>query len=334
MASPFAQRGAQAVGLSSGELISQQTPLGWPKWRRQRGARRITLQGSRRRRICSREQDRYGTGEATFHRAHVLQLCRGTLSVDAARQRENLIGGCHARWSVIINDVVRLLCLSDIHGHAAALAAVLATAERRGYQRILVAGDICFPGPAPLETWRRLTQLGALCVQGVGDRALATLEPDQLHPRSDFEETRLKRLLQVREELGPRILSQLAKLPQVARLPLSRGQQLQLVHGSPNDPLEPITHDMSDQMIESLLGEEAASVVLCGGSHTPFDRVITRSGAAGAAGQVRVINVGSVGEAPGAGEIHETRFAHATFVESTDSGIEVEQFVVPLGRAA
>ena len=57
---------------------------------------------------------------------------------------------------------MRLLCLSDIHGHAEALAAVLATAERRGYQKLLVAGDICFPGPQPLETWRRLTQAGAV----------------------------------------------------------------------------------------------------------------------------------------------------------------------------
>ena len=71
---------------------------------------------------------------------------------------------------------MRLLCLSDIHGHADALAAVLATAERYGYSKILVAGDLCFPGPQPLETWRRLTQAGAVCVQGAGDRALATLD--------------------------------------------------------------------------------------------------------------------------------------------------------------
>src|SRR5271167_1313271 len=82
---------------------------------------------------------------------------------------------------------VRLLCISDIHGHADALAAVLATAERRGYDKLLVAGDICFPGPEPLETWRRLTQAGALCAQGVGDRALATIDPATLHPRSDHE---------------------------------------------------------------------------------------------------------------------------------------------------
>ena len=80
-----------------------------------------------------------------------------------------------ARWPFAFYPrPVRILCISDIHGHADALGAVLAAAERRGYDKLLVAGDLCFPGPKPLETWRRLTQAGAICVQGVGDRALAT----------------------------------------------------------------------------------------------------------------------------------------------------------------
>ena len=61
---------------------------------------------------------------------------------------------------------MRLLCVSDLHGDAEALAAVASTAERRGYSRLVVAGDLCFPGPQPLETWRRLVRHQALCVQG------------------------------------------------------------------------------------------------------------------------------------------------------------------------
>ena len=97
---------------------------------------------------------------------------------------------------------MRFLCLSDIHGHADALSAVLATAERTGYTRVLVAGDICFPGPAPLSTWRRLNQLQARCVQGVGDRAIATVDTSTFRPRDDFERARLRRLVDVRRELG------------------------------------------------------------------------------------------------------------------------------------
>src|ERR1043165_4675555 len=94
------------------------------------------------------------------------------------------------------------LCLSDIHGHLDALAAVLATAERRSFHKLLVAGDIVFPGPKPLETWRRLTAAGAILVQGVSDKALATLDPSDLNPRSEHERKMLERMKQVRTELG------------------------------------------------------------------------------------------------------------------------------------
>ena len=226
---------------------------------------------------------------------------------------------------------MRFLCLSDIHGFAGALGAVLATAERRGYDQILVAGDLCFPGPEPLLTWRRLTQLGAICVQGTGDRAVAVLQPARLEARDDFERRRLRRLAAVRAELGEGILSQLGRLPPIYRRSLGAAGRLTLVHGSPQDPLEPITHDCTDAALLAVLGDEPSDLVLCGGSHVPFDRIVCRPSDEKAGTLIRVINLGSVGDAP-TGDCG--RFAHATFVESTDDGIEVEQFTVPLGRAA
>ncbi|HVY46069.1 MAG TPA: metallophosphoesterase family protein [Minicystis sp.] len=221
---------------------------------------------------------------------------------------------------------MRILCLSDVHGHADALGAVLATAERRGYARIVVAGDHCFPGPAPLDTWRRLTQAGAMLAQGVGDRALATLDVGSVRARSDHEKDRLDRLITVRRELGDLILARLARLPPMLRIPTPDGGELVVVHGSPADPTEPITHDMTDQEISALLGDDPADIVVCGGSHVPFDRTVAG---------VRVINVGSVGEAPSSRE-KGALYADATFLELGPAGApaSVEQFVVPLGKAA
>jgi predicted phosphodiesterase len=215
---------------------------------------------------------------------------------------------------------VLLLCISDVHGHLDALRAVLATAERRSFHKLLVAGDIVFPGPEPLETWRRLTAAGAVMVQGLSDRAVATLDPSALHARSEHERERLDRMRGARETLGELILQRIRKLPTHQRVPLEDGGELLLVHGSPADPGEPMTHDMSDQEINALLGDDPADVVVCGASHVPFDRVV---------GGVRIVNAGSVGEAPGAG----VRIAHATWIESTPRGVHVEPIVVPLGRA-
>jgi predicted phosphodiesterase len=220
---------------------------------------------------------------------------------------------------------VRWLCISDIQGDANALAAVLAAAERRGYSRLLVAGDLCFPGDQPLEVWRRLVQAQATCVQGVGDKAIATIDPSKLRGRDEHERTRLELLARARAELGELILARLSKLAPSARMPLPDGGELLLVHGSPLDPTEPFTHDMTDTEIRALLGDDPADVVVCGGSHTPFDRTVMG---------VRVINVGSVGEALSGSAGASSRHADATFLEFRGNELLVDQFVVPLGEAA
>ena len=213
-----------------------------------------------------------------------------------------------------------ILCVSDIHGHLDALRAVLATAERRSFHKLLVAGDIVFPGPEPLETWRRLTAAGAVMVQGLTDRAVATLDPRELHARSEHERQRLDRMHATREALGELILQRLQRLPTHVRIPLEDGGELLLVHGSPVDPGEALTHDMDDDEINALLGDDPADLVVCGASHVPFDRMV---------GGVRIVNVGSVGEAPGGG----ANIAHAAWIESSAHGIRVDPIVVPLGNA-
>ena len=42
---------------------------------------------------------------------------------------------------------------------------------------------------------------------------------------------------------------------------------------------------------------------------------------------VKIVNVGSVGDAPGGG------VAHATFIETTASGVQIDQIAVPLDDA-
>ena len=219
-----------------------------------------------------------------------------------------------------------MLCVSDIHGNLDALRAVLATAEKRSFHKLLVAGDIVFPGPEPLETWRRLTAAGAVMVQGVSDKALATLDPATINPRSDHERAMLERMKVVRGELGDLVLERIRRLPTHTRIPLEDGGELLLVHGSPVDPGEPITFDMSDDEVNALLGDDPADVIVCGMSHTPFHRFIA---------DVQVIGVGSIGEAPdGLGPPSSDRprslVAHATWIESGPQGINIESIAVPL----
>jgi predicted phosphodiesterase len=210
---------------------------------------------------------------------------------------------------------MRFLCVSDIHGHARALEAVLKEANDYGWDQLVACGDLCFPGPQPLEVWKTLVHHRALCVQGIGDRALSQIDPHKLMAATENEQKRLARLKAVHQELGELIIARLGKLPQTARLPIESGHTMLVVHGSPADPGEPFSFDMSDDEMLALLGDEPGDLIICGGSHVPFDRTVA---------DVRIVNVGSVGEAPGGG------VAHAVIVTTAQTGVAIQQLAVPL----
>lgn len=212
--------------------------------------------------------------------------------------------------------MLRFLCISDIHGHQKALDAVLTEADAHGWDQLVVCGDLCFPGPEPLKVWETLRKHNALVVQGVGDRALARIDPRKLSATTDTERARLRRLQEVRTELGDLILARLAKLPATATLPLESGQTMLVVHGSPADPTEAFSESMSDDEMRALLGEEYAELIVCGGSHGAFDRVLDDG--------VRIVNVGSVGEAPGGG------YATACIIETAQVGFKISPLTVAL----
>lgn len=208
---------------------------------------------------------------------------------------------------------MRFLCVSDIHGHAARLSAILAAAGEHGFDQLVACGDHLFPGPEPLETWKLLVGHKALCVQGLGDKALATIRPATLRAITPHEKERLARLTQMHAELGELIVARLGKLPTMARLPLEDGSELVVVHGSPADPTEPFTSDMSDEELSALLGDDPGDLIVCGGSHELFQRQVD---------YVRIVNVGSVGEAAGGG------YATAALIESTPLGTAIREISV------
>lgn len=210
---------------------------------------------------------------------------------------------------------MRFLCISDIHGHADALEAVLEEGRARGYDQLVVCGDLCFPGPEPLRVWKILVEQHALCVQGATDRALATIQPEKLLPTDERERRRVERMRETHRELGQLIVTRLGKLPPLARLPLESGHTMLIVHGSPADPLEPITADLDETELVASLGDEPGDLVVCGASHEAFVREVA---------DVKIVSVGSVGEAPGGG------YALGTLIHSTQTGFNVSQFTVDL----
>lgn len=203
---------------------------------------------------------------------------------------------------------MRILCISDIHGYAEPLQQVLTFGKAQGCTTVLAAGDLCFPGPQPLECMQLLASVHAHMVQGVSDLAVATLNPDDLPTPDTFHSQRVEALRQAQKQLGAAALKRLRRLPQRFRMTLEDEGELILVHGSPVDPTTSLSHDMTDEQMLELLGDAEESVVICGGDHVPFDRFV---------GDCRVIGVGSVGMSP------TPNVAHAAIVDTSASGVGV-----------
>ena len=162
--------------------------------------------------------------------------------------------------------------LYDIHGNLAALEAVLAEVPENA--TILVGGDICAGGDHPSETLSRLRGLGdrVRWLRGNADRELYPTEKG-LAP-ADF-------LAKARSQLSEEEIEFLHELP-----PTQRIGDVLYCHASPRNDLDIFTERTPEERIAFLFAGLDVGTVVCGHSHTQFDRTVAG---------VRVVNAGSVG---------------------------------------
>lgn len=206
-----------------------------------------------------------------------------------------------------------LAFIADLHGNLEALDAVLGAMREERAETLFVAGDLLLQGSDPLGVWKRLMEVHARCVRGTSDRALASVDPTRLRPKTEEEALAAQRFASTRAALGDLILAKLARLPEALRLEMPDGREWLVLHGSPLDPDESITFDLDDDEVSALLGDDPADVIICGGGHIPFVRTI---------GEVTVVSVGSAGAAPAG------RVAYYTLMAPTPQGPRIEQRMV------
>ena len=180
---------------------------------------------------------------------------------------------------------MRVATLYDIHGNLPALEAVLAAVEDERVDRIVIGGDVV-PGPLPAETIQRLRRLGdtVVFVGGNGDRwvveafdALGSPEVDA--PRRPWAAWAAEMIDRVDRDL-------LASFCAAATVDVENLGPVLFCHASPRDDEEMLTSLAPDRRWRSALEGVDESVVVCGHTHTQFDRWV---------GPWRVLNAGSVG---------------------------------------
>jgi predicted phosphodiesterase len=167
---------------------------------------------------------------------------------------------------------VKIAVLSDIHGNAYALDAVLADLARTRVDRVVCLGDCIQGGPQPCEVVERLRALACPTVMGNADAWLLAggNAGGEAHPTPEMEAVRAWQLAR----LGESDRAFIAGFAPAIEVPLFDGATLLGFHGSPssyNDIVWPATP--RDEM-RRILGPHPGAT-LCGGhTHVQFVRKV------------------------------------------------------------
>lgn len=177
----------------------------------------------------------------------------------------------------------RLALFGDVHGNLAALQAVLAAVGAAGITRGACTGDLVMRGLAPERCVDVVRALGWPCARGNTDLRVGTRpgRPPE-HPKS----ARLGSRVWTTNRLSPDRRRFLAELPTVAWTRIGDAR-VAVMHGSPEDPREPVGAGTPAPWLRALGARLGADVVVNGHTHAPLARRL---------GDLLLVNPGSVGE--------------------------------------
>jgi putative phosphoesterase len=169
--------------------------------------------------------------------------------------------------------VKKVAVISDVHGNAVALAAVLAEVEREQPDLLVSCGDLTW-GPLPEETYELARALNARFVRGNADRAVLEnvsetereqwMQAHHTDEMRDFLSTFEEQLVVEIEGVGP----------------------VRFCHGSPRTDEECVTPETPEERVREFSAGVDERVIVTGHVHIQFDREV---------GGIRSVNSGSVG---------------------------------------
>ncbi|WP_163538031.1 metallophosphoesterase family protein [Gracilibacillus sp. YIM 98692] len=180
---------------------------------------------------------------------------------------------------------MKIAFISDIHGNAVALDAVIQHIQKQRVDKICVLGDIAYRGPEPKRALDMVQSLDAQVIKGNADewvvRGVQQGEvPDKALKMMQVEQAWIK------EQLETKDIEYLEQLP--TELAFELGEvRFHAFHATPDSLFEVILPDQSDGQLEQKLMKNAeADIYLYGHIHKAYTRHINGK---------TIINLGSVG---------------------------------------
>lgn len=167
----------------------------------------------------------------------------------------------------------RIAVVSDVHGNAPALAAVLAEIEREQPDLVVSCGDLTW-GPLPEETYELARGLNARFVRGNADRAVL----------EEVSETEKEQWMQARHTDEMRAF--LAGFDEHVVVDVDGLGAVRFCHGSPRTDEECVTPETPEERVREFSQGVEERVIVTGHVHIQFDREVAG---------IRSVNSGSVG---------------------------------------
>lgn len=180
--------------------------------------------------------------------------------------------------SVVKRSARRVAVISDTHGNAAALTAVLAAIEDADIDLVVSLGDSTY-GCEPEKTRALLESIGhpAIHIRGNGERALFELRRGR-----DGDD----RECWMREHHSETTHDFLERSVESDVVTIDGLGDVRFCHGSPRSDIELVTPGTSDERMRALMQAVPERILVTGHTHLQFDRQVAG---------IRSINPGSVG---------------------------------------
>ncbi len=176
--------------------------------------------------------------------------------------------------------------LSDVHGNATALAAVLGELERERPELVVFGGDLTW-GPQPSETLAlvRAMDVPTAFVRGNADRAVAECSERERAARGEGESLtpRERWMVERHDESARAFLKGFAESVVVEVEGLGA---VRICHGSPRSDEEIVTRATPEARVREFMEGVPERVLVTAHTHLQFDREVAG---------IRSLNAGSVG---------------------------------------
>ncbi|KYC65368.1 metallophosphoesterase family protein [Heyndrickxia coagulans] len=179
---------------------------------------------------------------------------------------------------------MKLAFISDIHGNAHALEAVLEDIEQKRADKIFVLGDLCFRGPEPQRAYEMVMALKTKVIKGNADEWVYRGVSMNEVPENAYEMMNRERDWTV-SRMEQNAVESLHQLPEEVKYEYG-GIKIHGFHATPYSLLENVPPDSENSKLKEKLMQEDADIYLYAHIHLPFIRTFDGK---------TFVNLGSVG---------------------------------------